>query len=174
MFVRNVFFPSILKLWNDLNTETRNIPTLWQFKLSVRHQPLKIGEHLSVGEGIYNIILTRIRHRCSSLNTDLFQVNILPHSNCSCGVLFESAEHNYPEYVLYSKQRGRLLQAIRQISNILHVKFDLLTNGCSLCDFETNKLNILAAFSENKCNEITNTTGADHVRDICQVSNRAM
>ena len=78
------YFPSTLKLWNDLNTETRNIPTLLQFKSSVRHQPLRVGVHLSVGESKYNIILTRIRHRCSVLNADLFHVNIVPYSNCSC------------------------------------------------------------------------------------------
>ena len=73
-------FPSTLKLWNDLNTESRNIPTLLQFKSSIRHQPPTVGEHLSVGERKYNIILTRIRHRCSSLNADLFHVNIVPYS----------------------------------------------------------------------------------------------
>ena len=44
------YFPSTLKLWNDLNTESRNIPTLLQFKPSIRHQPPRVGEHLSVGE----------------------------------------------------------------------------------------------------------------------------
>ena len=74
------YFPSTLKLWNDLNTETRNIPTLLQFNSSIRHQPPRVGEYFSVGERKYNIILTRIRHRCSSLN-DLFHVKIVPYSN---------------------------------------------------------------------------------------------
>ena len=87
------YFPSTLKLWNDLNTENRNIPTLLQFKSSIRHQPPRIGEYLSAGERKYNIILTRIRHRCSSLNADLFHANIVPYLNCSCGVLVEKAEH---------------------------------------------------------------------------------
>ena len=73
------FFPSTLKLWNELNTETLNIPTLLQFKSSIGHLPARVGEHLSVGERKYNIILTRIRHRCSSLNADLFHVNIAPY-----------------------------------------------------------------------------------------------
>ena len=72
------YFHSTLKLWNDLNTATGNILTLLQFKSSIRHQPPRVGEHLSVGERKYNIILTRIRHRCSSLNADLFYVNIVP------------------------------------------------------------------------------------------------
>ena len=44
------YFPSTLKLRNDFNAETRNIPTLLQIKSSIRHQPPKVGEHLSVGE----------------------------------------------------------------------------------------------------------------------------
>ena len=99
------FFPSIIKLWNDLNTKTHNIPTLWQFKLSVRHQPLKVGEHLSVGGSKYSIILTRIRNRCSSSNADLFQVNIVPYSDCSCDVLFDGLEHFFLEGNLYKTHR---------------------------------------------------------------------
>ena len=69
------YFPSTLKLWNDLNTETRNIPTLLQFKSSIRHQPPRVGEYLSVGERKYNIVLTRIRHRCSSLKHVFFTLS---------------------------------------------------------------------------------------------------
>ena len=138
------YFPSTLKLWNDLNTETCNIPTLLQFKSSIRHQPPREGEYLSVGERKYNIILTRIRHRCSSLNADLFHVNIVPYSNCSCGVLVENAEHYLFECTLYNTQRRRLLQTIHQIQTIPTVNFDLLTNGSTLHDFETNKQIILA------------------------------
>ena len=139
------YFSSTLKLWNDLNTETRNIPTLLQFKSSIRHQPPRVGEHLSVGEMKYNIILIRIRHRCRSLNADFFHVNIVPYSNCSCGVLVKHAEHYLFECTLYNIQRRRLLQIIHQIQTIPNANFDLLTNGSTLHDFETNKQITLAA-----------------------------
>ena len=99
---KRLFIPSTLKLWNDLNTETRNISILGQYKLSVLHQPLKVGEQLSVGERKYNRILTRLRNRCSSINADLFQVNIIPHSNCSYVVLIDSAEHYFLGCNLYN------------------------------------------------------------------------
>ena len=138
------YFPSTLKLWNVLNTETCNIPTLLQFKSSIRHQPPRVGEDLSIGGRKYNIILTRIRHRCSSLNADLFHVYIVPYSNYSCGVLVENAEHYLFECTLYNTQRQRLLQTIHQIQTIPTVNFDLLTNGSTLHDFETNKQILLA------------------------------
>ena len=55
--------------------------------------PTSAAQHLSVDDRKYNIILSRIKHRCSSLNADLFQVNKIPYPNCSCGVLCESTEH---------------------------------------------------------------------------------
>ena len=118
------YFPSTLKLWNDLNTETRNIPTLLQFKSSIRHQLPRVGEPLSVGERKYNIILTRIRHRCSSLNADLFHVNIVPFSNYSYGVLVENAEHSLYECTLNNTQKQIVVQTIRQIQTIPIVNFD--------------------------------------------------
>ena len=141
------YFSSTLKLWNDLNTETPDIPTLSQFKSSIRHQPPRVGKHLLVGERKYNIILTRIRHRCSSLNADLFHVNIVPYSNCSCGVLVENAEHYLFECTLYNTQRQRLLQTIHQIQTVPTVNFDLLTNGSNLHDFETNRHIILVVLN---------------------------
>ena len=86
----NYYTPGGTFIYKDLNTETYNIPTLLQFKSSIRHQPPRVGEHLSVSERKYNIILPRIRLRCSSLNADFFHVNIVPYSNCSCGVLIEN------------------------------------------------------------------------------------
>ena len=142
MFVWNVLFSFHPETMEWPYTETRNIPTLLQFKSSIRHQPPIVGEHLSAGERKYNIILTRIRHKCSSLNADLFHVNIVPYSNCSCGVLVENAENYFFECTLYNTQRRRLLQTIHKIQTT--VNFDLLTNGSTLHDLDTNKQIILA------------------------------
>ena len=125
--------------------ETRNIPTLLQS--SIRHQLPRVYEPLSVGDWKYNIILTRIRHMCSSLNADLFYVNIVPYSSCSCGVLVVNAEHYLFECTLYNTQRQNLLQTIHQIQNIPSVNFDLLTNGSTLYDFGTNKQIMLAVLN---------------------------
>ena len=99
--------------------KTRNIPILWQFKMSCRHQPLKVGEQLSVSERKYNIILTRIRHKCISLNADHFQVYIIPYSNCSYGVPFESVEYKFLECNLYNTQRWIILQTIAKFQTVL-------------------------------------------------------
>ena len=52
-----------------------------------------------------SILLTQIRLtcNCSSLNADLFRVNIVLNPTCSCGAVFEDAECR-----LYTEQRNRL------------------------------------------------------------------
>ena len=72
------FIPSTLRLWNGLSNEVRLSQTLPQFKRKVRRHEIQVMDHLLVGDRKSNILLTRIRHRCSSLNADLFSVNIVP------------------------------------------------------------------------------------------------
>ena len=131
------FFPSTLKLWNDLDTPIRNLPTLPQFKTNIMTIREKIADHTIVGERRYSIILTRIRHRCSSLKADLFRVNIINNPSCSCGAPFESAEHYFFECELYNEQRNILLQ---NLNPIINVSFPILTSGSPDCNVETNKM----------------------------------
>ena len=79
------FFPSTLKLWNELDLCIRSIPSTSQFKSSIINLPPKPLKYLSAGERKFNIILTRLRHRSSSLKSDLFNTNIIDNRNCSCG-----------------------------------------------------------------------------------------
>ena len=88
-----------------------------------------------------SIPLTRMRHRCSSLNADLYNVNIIPYSACGYGALFETVEHFFFESNLYNIQRQRL---IKSINPNLVIDFTLLTNGSPLCEYGENKGIILA------------------------------
>ena len=85
----NSYFPSTLKLWYELDQQVRTLPTISRFKSNIKTIPDKIPDYTSVGERKYNIMQTRIRHRSSSLKADLYGVNIIPSSACSCGA------HNY-------------------------------------------------------------------------------
>ena len=93
------FFPATLRLWNDLNLSIRNSSTLVEFKAKLRNQDQtdKANDILSIGERKHSIILTRIRHNCSSLNADLNRLNIVPSSACTCGANFETAQHYFFE-----------------------------------------------------------------------------
>ena len=72
----NSYFPSTLKLWNELDPQVRTLPTISRFKSNIKTIPDKKPDYTNVGERKYNINLTRIRHRSSSLKADLYVVNI--------------------------------------------------------------------------------------------------
>ena len=83
------------KIWNELDTRIRTAPTFFQFKSNIKTIPDKVEDYTKVGERKYNMILARIRHRCSNLRSDLFRVNIIPDPICSGGAPSESAEHYF-------------------------------------------------------------------------------
>ena len=50
------FFPSTLKLWNNLGTQVRTLPTLLQFRFNIKTDCDKIENYKTIGERKYNII----------------------------------------------------------------------------------------------------------------------
>ena len=137
------FFPSTLKLWNELDLETRTAPTFLQFKAHIKSVTNQAENHITFGDRKLNIILTRIRHRCSSLRGDLSSVNIIPNSNCDCGAPSESAEHYFFECPLYTEARDRLFQSLN-LGTDININFQLLTLGCQHFDNETNRSILLS------------------------------
>ena len=137
----NAFFPSTLKLWNELPLNIRSSSSVSQFKANVRSPHIKPPNYSCVGERKYNILLTRLRHNCSCLNSDSFNVNIIEYSNCSCGALTENVSHFFFECPLYTQPRNLLLAQLIQ-NNI--VTLDLLLKGNILLDYDSNESAILA------------------------------
>ena len=84
-------YTSTLKLWNELDPQIQTVRTLLHFKSYNKTLPDKIVDYTSVGERKCNIVLALIRHRCSSLNADLYSANIIPV--CRCRAPSENAEH---------------------------------------------------------------------------------
>jgi hypothetical protein len=40
-----------------------------------------------------NVLQSRLRNRCSALNSDLYRANLIPNALCSCGKSDETAKH---------------------------------------------------------------------------------
>ena len=106
-----------------------------QFKANVRSPHLKPQNFLYVGERKYNILLTRLRHNCSSLNPDLFNVNLIQYSNCNFGALTENVSHFFFECPLYTQPRNLLLA---QFIPKYIVTLDLLLYGNTSLDYDCN------------------------------------
>ena len=137
------FLPSTLKIWNELDIEIRSSPTLLQFKGHIKSIKIQVENFTNVGERKYNIILTRIRHRCSSLRGDLSSVKIIPNSYCSCGAPLENTEHYFFECPQYMEARNRLLQSLN-FGFAFNLDFKMLTSGSPDFDNETNKFIMLS------------------------------
>ena len=114
------FFPSSINLWNSLNPDIRDRPTLNQFKYSLKrkYRPDPVPPHFLVGNRRYNVILTRLRNCCSSLNADLFRVNLTNTPNCSCGSQSEDVFHFLFECTKFILPRTVFLRKLSQFGNL--------------------------------------------------------
>ena len=74
----NSYFPSTLRLWNELDQDTRNSSSVLELKNKIKSQVTDEPTNYSIPrERASAISLTRIKHNCSSLNADLNRVNIV-------------------------------------------------------------------------------------------------
>ncbi|KAK3082452.1 hypothetical protein FSP39_012409 [Pinctada imbricata] len=114
------FLPSSITLWNSLNPDIRERPTLNQFKYSLKrkYRPDPVPSHFLVGNRKYNVILTRLRNCCSSLNADLFRINLTNTPSCSCGSQSEDVFHFLFECPKFNLPRTIFLRNLSQFGNL--------------------------------------------------------
>ena len=101
-----------------------------QLPINVRQQSFIIR-----GDRSTEIALTRIRHNCSSLNADLYRVNIITSPYCTCGPSIETAELYIFECSLYALQRKSLFSGLPRF---FHPDLDSLINGNELFNSDLN------------------------------------
>ena len=76
--------PSAIRLWNSLDDNLKNIPTLPTFKkhitskLSIAHVP----PYLAIWNRYMSVLHVRLRNKCSGLNSDLFRNHIRNNPLC--------------------------------------------------------------------------------------------
>ena len=109
------FFPSSIRAWNSLSAETRSTQSQLGFKNKLKTEYLPVPKYYFIGDRFSNITHTKIRHRCSSLNADLYRVNLVNKPNCSCGCPLEDAFHYFLECPLYINFRVALLRNIQPL-----------------------------------------------------------
>ena len=99
------FIPSTVEHWNSLDLSIRNSPTLNSFKNKVKGHVFKPPKYYYEGNRKLNVLHTRLRHRCSSLNPDLARINLVNSPKCACGSAYEDAIHYLLECCLYQNER---------------------------------------------------------------------
>ena len=108
----NSFLPSTLRNWNNLPSETKRANTLNSFKFLLKKDKKRVPKYFYHGNRKAQILHTRLRTGCSSLNLDLFLRNITDTPLCNCGSI-ENAQHYFFHCRFYHQQRAILLNEIR-------------------------------------------------------------
>ena len=93
---------------------------------------IRRGFFYNAGCRILNIIHTRLRHRSSSLNADLFRVYLANDPGCICGCAFEDEIHYILECCLYNEAIKEL--KLRLV--FLHELKVLLFSGDTLTEMQ--------------------------------------
>jgi hypothetical protein len=138
---QNSFFPSTIKTWNTLDLNIREVPTFFTFKKRLQFKYFrnkKIPCYFSSGDRYLNVLQSRLRNRCSALNSDLYRANLIPNALCSCGKSDETAKHLLLHCKNYIVQRNIFLIGIREISNDLPIDELTLLSGNEILNDEKN------------------------------------
>ena len=148
----NSLFPRVIRQWNDLPINIQTAPSLQTFKrlLDKRVPSTTVPSYYYFGPRKLQIIHTRIRTGCSSLNAHLYSKNIIESPNCLCGEV-ESPAHFFLTCPLYNQSRLVFLQSISQIQPPINLTINTILFGCSNITEIQNKFVFRAAhqFIEN-------------------------
>ena len=80
---------------------------------------MKPSRYYSYGCRVLNVLHTRLRHRSSNLNADLFRVNLINDPGCVCGWVIEDVIHFFLECYLYVEAREQLTNNLQFLDSLL-------------------------------------------------------
>ena len=66
-----------------------------------------------------NVLHTRLRHRSSNLNADLFRINEINDLGCVCGWVIEDVIHFFLECYLYVEAREQLINNLQFLDSLI-------------------------------------------------------
>ena len=130
------FLPSAIREWNTLSEDIRNVDTVESFKRRINQDMITIPKHFYTGSRQLQILHTRLRTGCSSLNNDVFLKNIVDSPLCACmSGDIENAEHYFLKCRLYDEYR---LELYREVTQYSEVTLNVLLKGKETLSVETN------------------------------------
>ena len=94
------FLPSTIREWNTLPESQRNSSTITSFKYHLNQPNSYIPKFYYVGERRVQILHTRLRTKCSSLNYYIFTKNLTDSPLCRSGSV-EKTQHYHLQCHLY-------------------------------------------------------------------------
>lgn len=130
----NSFLPSSIRDWNSLPEELRNSVSVSSFKFCLNRVNDRIPNYYYFGDRRSQILHTRLRTKCSSLNYDIYLKNLTDSPLCRCGDI-ENSQHYFLYCYYYSVQRNEMLCSLSQLCN---VSLDVLLFGDSSLSVDIN------------------------------------
>ena len=119
---RDSFLPSTIRDWNALSSSSKNSTTYRSFKGSLLRPRTTCKPFYNVGNRQGQILHTRLRLGCSSLNYDLHRRSLVESPLCSCG-LQETVSHYLLACNKYQHLRNRFLSDLAcpvTLNNLLY------------------------------------------------------
>ena len=108
---KDSFLPSTVKIWNKLPINVQQNPSLSNLKRFLRSDSHTVPYYFYSGSRQSQIMHTRLRLECSSLNAHLYSRNINDSPNCTCGSP-ETAQHFLLDCPIYAKPRRLILEQL--------------------------------------------------------------
>ena len=140
----NSFFPSSVRIWNNLPQNIKESKSLASFKkaLSSHYNQNKVPcYYYNVDSRRAEILHARLRMRCTSLKQHLFLRNIEPDPYCTnCNLhQVESIEHYLLKCPKYSNQRTDLINSLNTVVQHVPVTCQLLLYGNETESYDYNR-----------------------------------
>ena len=129
------FLPSTTREWNSLPSTQRNATSLSSFKSSFKSSVLKSPLIYYHGSRKLQILHTRIRTNCSSLNSDLFHKNIIVSPVCAPCNMHETSFHYFFQCSRFNVERMNMMTAL---STFQPITLELLLFGNNTMSYEDN------------------------------------
>ena len=139
-----IFFPKVVREWNELDENERAIYDPNEFKLALKRKLPKSNPMFCTGPRKYRILHNRLRLKRSSLKSHLYDNHLSDTRSCECGAPVECEFHYFMECQNYIVQRDKMQRAILNISSFTLKTILYGDDGASL---DTNK-NIFTAVCE--------------------------
>jgi hypothetical protein len=133
----NSFFPSTIRLWNELDIRVKNLPSVDAFKAHHKRSLPRKNALAYFGNRLESAIHARMRINNSPLNDDLHKhLHVIESPNCQCGTgTPETAEHFFYICPRYTELRTEL---VRDLQPHRVEKVEHLLHGIPDCDHLIN------------------------------------
>ena len=112
---RKSYIPATTQFWNNLDDPTKDLTSKKSLKQILKSNKPNAKSYYNIGKRKLNIILARIRMKCSELNHHLFTMSIIDNPLCTCG-RNETTNHFFIECPQYHLHRVVLMENLTQIN----------------------------------------------------------